>query len=299
LEARIDSALQQNSSNYFRLKMDAYAFHYSGKGKITPSSTYDRLSWGHRNTLRPYLKELEQFAKKSEFFTFYKKHQRVYQDQISCYRDSIDTADMVSWLRQNFPTTTYNAFKVIFSPLVSHNQSANWFEDNGFKEAQAHVNFPYIRPEAKAKWSQKVLNLTRGSIVFTEINHSFINPELDKYLQYPDFKTAFKNLDIWLDKSKAAGSYYDPAACFNEYMNWGLVNLYYADRVPEPELNALTENTAKNMQNNRGFKKFEEFNTFLLDLYRQRSPEETLADLYPQIISWFLRSSTPPVNGAG
>ncbi len=286
--ARLDSALKQN--NYFQLKMDAYAFEYA-EGKITPSKTYDRISWGNTNTLRPYVKQLAQFAQKSNFSRFYKKHQRVYEDQISCYRDSINTTDMVSWLRQNFPTTTYNAFKIIFSPLVSWNQSANWFEDNGFKEAQAHVNFPYISPTAKAEWSKEALNLKRGSIVFTEINHSFINPELDKHLQNPEFKSAFTNLDTWLDKSKAAGSYYNSTGCLNEYMNWGLVSLYYADRAPRNEVAALVQGVETNMKN-RGFKKFEEFDTFLVDLFQKREPNKTLADLYPHIIDWFAKNAT-------
>jgi len=286
--ACFDSALKQDG--YFSLKMDAYAFEFSKRGKITQSKTYDRVSWGNKNTLRPYIPQLQQFARESGFALFFKEHQNIYQAQISCYRDSINTADMVNWLRQNFPTTTYNAFKIIFSPLVSWNQSANRFEDNGFKEAQAHVNFPYIQPNAKKEWSAEALNLIRGSIVFTEINHSFINPELEKHFKDPNFEIAFTNLDVWLDKNKAAGSYYNPVSAFNEYMNWGLVSLYEMDRAPKADLNKMIQATVRNMQNRSGFKKFDAFNTFLIDLYQNRPPNKTLADLYPQIITWFAQN---------
>jgi hypothetical protein len=38
---------------------------------------------------------------------------------------------------------------------------------------------------------------------------------------------------------------------------------------------------------NRGFLKFPELERFVLDLYANRQPGQTLADLYPEIIAWF------------
>ena len=37
----------------------------------------------------------------------------------------------------------------------------------------------------------------------------------------------------------------------------------------------------------RGFTYFAPFNRFLVDLYANRRPGETVADLYPRIIAWF------------
>jgi hypothetical protein len=50
---------------------------------------------------------------------------------------------MLIWLRREFPDVrAYDTFNIVFSPLVGSNQSVTWFESNGFRELQPHVNFP-------------------------------------------------------------------------------------------------------------------------------------------------------------
>jgi len=41
------------------------------------------------------------------------------------------------------------------------------------------------------------------------------------------------------------------------------------------------------MTQSRCFPRFAAFDTFLLDLYRHRAQEQTVADLYPRILDWF------------
>ena len=268
---------------YSQLKMDAYAFEFDKNGKIVQSKVYDRVSWGKQNSLRAFIPPLQAFADKSNFRSFYKNHQSIYTEQLKGYRDSINTKEMVAWLNKNFPSTRYNSFKIVWSPLVGGNQSANWFENNGFKEAHAHVNFPYTY---RFSWgSKEAIDLRRGNIVFTELNHAFINPEGDKYKD--EIITAFPDKYIWVEKGKAGDGYGADLGIFNEYMNWGLVSLRYTDYAPKAELDTLLGQVEKNMVENRGFKKFAAFNQFLVALYTSRKPNETLADLYPKIVAWF------------
>lgn len=37
----------------------------------------------------------------------------------------------------------------------------------------------------------------------------------------------------------------------------------------------------------RGFKKFAEFDQFLVNLYKNKNQGQTVADLYPAIVKWF------------
>lgn len=178
---KIDSVLSGSYVEYFSIKMNAYSFKFGHRGKIVPSGVYDRLTG--TNTLRPYLRELQDFSNKSNFLTFFKKQQPLYNQLISSYRDSIGIAEMQKWLGKNFPETRYNSYKIVFSPLVGNNQSANWFEYNGFKEVQAHVNFPYRIEAEKKEFSRDALRVKDGNIVFTELNHNFIGPEGQK-LEY-------------------------------------------------------------------------------------------------------------------
>lgn len=279
----INEALKIGMNNM--LKMDSYSFGFD-ENEIVNKGIYDRVSWGSSNTLLPYLKDMEAFAVLSNFNSFYKKHQKLYDKQIDYYKNKVNIQNMQNWLNENFPTTYYDGFKVIFSPLVGWNQSASWFENNNYKEAQAHVNFPY-RSKSDSIYSEKANLLSDGSILFTEFNHAFINPEADKYLESSSFKKGFEDLKFWIEGGDSpASSYNSPFACFTEMMNWSLVCLYYLDYAPKEELEKMITGVEKNQVSKRGFKQFKAFNQKLIDLYENKKPDSTVADLYPEIIDW-------------
>ena len=256
-----DSLLINNFNNYFYLKMDAYS-------------------------LEPYLKELQSFSNKTNYQLFYNEHRKLYTSQIRYFKDSLDLQEMQQWLNKNFPATSYNCIKVIFSPLVGYSQSANWFESNKFKEAQAHINFPYHSQMEKV-YSDKSNKLRDQRVVFTELNHAFINIEVIPYINTSDFKLAFSDLKKWEQENSGASKGYPNAySCFNEYMNWGLVSLRYVDLAPSTELESLLKSLEKNQKEGIGFTKFPEFNRNLIKLYTERKKGETIADLYPKIIRW-------------
>ena len=271
-----------NRGWYRQLKTDSYAFEFDKNGRIIKSKVYDRVDGELRNTVLPYIPLLEAFAAKTGFRDFYRKHSALYNSQLRAYRDTINTKEMVAWLNKNFPSTRYNAFKIIWSPLVGGNQSSKWFNNNGFKEAHAHVNFPY---SFLFSGSKEIMNLKRGDIVFTELNHAFINPEAEKH--HDKIIVAFTDKFKWAAKGKVADNYArNLMDLFNEYMNWGLVALHYTDLVPAEEMPSLIERNITYMLN-RGFIKYREFMNYVLPLYQNRKKGETIADLYPQIITWF------------
>lgn len=285
---RIDSVLSRNLMTFVALKMDAYAFELLPNGRIRKSKVYDRISSGLVNTLEPYLNDLQVFSDKSKFPEFYQKNIPFYNAQIETFRDSIGLQEMQRWLTKNFPTTNYNSLKVIFSPLVGNIQSAAWFENNGFKEAQAHVNFPYPDKIEEKEFSPNALNVRKGNIVFTELNHCFINPEGEKPQYQRALARAFSDMAIWNAKGKPAAQYYNnPFSCFNEYVNWALVSLRYLDYAPADEQDKLITNVEKRQVDIRGFKEFKAFNQYLLKIYKERSNGQTVSDLYPIIVKWF------------
>jgi hypothetical protein len=297
LLAALDKELKNDQ--YFNLKMNAYAFEFDKKGRIVASPVFDRTGWGSENTLRPFIAQLQAFADASDFRKFFKQNKKTYDAQIAFYRDTADTAEMKRWLDKNFPASNdYDTYNIIFSPLVAYNQSTNWFESNDFKELQPHVNFPYPQDFARYgvgdKISEKSRIVFRGNIVFTEINHGYINPEADKYAER--ISKAISRRDHWVDK-KMGADYYGGNAAFNEYMNWALVNLRIVDYVPAEEQAPLIAAVEEMMTKRRGFPQFAAFDKFLIELYKKRQPGQTLADLYPQIIEWFERNN--PQEEAG
>jgi hypothetical protein len=283
----MDSLLKVNL--YYDIKMDAYSFEFK-KGILTKKETYNRIAWGANNTIEKYILTFQEFAKTAKFEKFYKKNQPFYQQLIRTYRDTLGVAAMLDWLKKNFPTTRYNCTKIIFSHLVNANQSASSFENEGFKEAQAHVDFPNIwHNSMKDKYSAKGFDIRRGDILFTELNHSYENPELEENEQNLALFNQIKlNLSVFASKGTAAANgYSNPISCFEEYMNWALVSLRYVDFAPKEDLEAMLQYRENFMVNRRGFTQFKEFNRFLVDIYTKRPQGKVVADLYPQIIQWF------------
>ncbi|WP_425290749.1 DUF4932 domain-containing protein [Spirosoma linguale] len=278
----MDSLLRKSVDNYHNIKMDSYAYLFDGS-KLAKSPVYDRISWGEVNELTPYIPLVEQFANQSNFRSFFQKHQPYYTGLISDFRKNVDVATMKSWLDKQFPTTRYSAIKMIFSPLVGNNQSANRFDDNGFTEAQCHINYPFFS-KATASQSKDLIRGRRMIISFTELNHNYLNPEAEKYDN--NVAKAYKNMADWITEGSPSMNYNNPLLCFEEYMNYALVTLLFNDLFDAKTFAILHEENNKRMVTNRGFKRFKDFNQELLQLYRNRKPGQTVADLYPVIIAW-------------
>jgi hypothetical protein len=288
--AALDRALAANPGLYFPLKMNGYAFVFDASGKLARSPVFDRSGFaGDRsNLLLPYLDGLRELAVAADFRRFYRENASTYADQIAFFRDQADVPGMISWLDRNFPRAAgYDCRKLIFSPLVAYNQSATWFESGGFRELQAHINFPYPADLARSRaqdLSPAAATLFRGNIAFTELNHGYLNPETDRHGARA--ARAVANRARWVEPSRPA-DYYRGIATFNEYMNWGLVCLRYVDVAPPAERDGMIARVERMMVERRGFPRFHEFDRRLIELYRNRAPGETVADLFPKILDWF------------
>jgi Domain of unknown function (DUF4932) len=281
----IDSVLAKSGADYFNLKMDSYAYQFVGND-IRKGAVYDRVSWGETNTLDQYIPLLTQFARQSNFRAFYQKQLPYYASLVTDFRQNVGVSTMKNWLEKQFPATHYSAVKVIFSPLVGWNQSANNFSDNGFTEAQAHVDYPFVDADQK-KQPAAITRGQRMKIVFTELNHSYLNPEAEKYNQ--QVSAAFADLSKWTTPKTPSMNYNNSLSCFEEYMNYALVTLLYHDLFDLKTFETLRANLEKGMTTSRGFRRFAEFDQELLRLYQTKKPGQTVADLYPAILVWAAR----------
>jgi Domain of unknown function (DUF4932) len=280
----MDSLLKADM--YYEIKMDAYSLVFNGD-KLERKKEYDRINWNNENMILPHIEIFEDFAKKSNFSSFYEKNKPYYERMIRAYQDSLGVPQMQEWLNLNFPKTHKNCIKIIFSPLVNANQSATGFENDGFNEHQAHVDFPNFWYDPKTtKLSEKGFNIRRGNIVFTELNHGFENPEFETKENRAKLSDMKFNLDFFKDSKKMSG-YNSPMSCVEEYMNWALVSLRFMDLAPKEDWEFFFTQVENDQQNRRGFIQFKGFNRFLIKAYQERAKGQTVADLYPQILGWF------------
>lgn len=292
--AQLDSVLRLDANRYHSLKMNGRAFELDAEGRLVKSAVYDRTGFDGEpsNVLEPFAAGLEDFARASNFRRFYAAHRDLYAGQIAFYRDTANIAAMQTWLSNHFPgAKPYDSYRIVFSPLVAYNQSATWFESDGFSELMPHVNFPYAQDlqerHGTTALSDSAAVLLRGIIVFTEINHGYINPEADRYAER--IAAAVSNRDLWVDPAMGP-NYYGGNGIFTEYMNWALINLRFADFAPPAERDSLIARIDRSMVEGRKFPHFAEFSRFLVPLYVGRG-ERTLAQLYPEIIAWFEREN--------
>ena len=248
---------------YTMLKMKGAAFDFAKDGTIKRSDVYRNIGWGE-NVLTPLQSEMSDFAKQSGFRILYDEHRPFYQAQINEIATDIDVQEMWNWLQTAFPNVqTYDTVRVLFSPLVGHNQSLAKFDDNGFRELQPHVNFPRLMKSRDR--SDAADEAVRGLILFTELNHGFINPVTEE-LTDAIYAAMGADLMSYVRSDSAATSYDGHTAVFTEMLNWALMSVYVQSKLDEAIASEVARNISDTMINGRGFMKFEPFQEALLEI---------------------------------
>lgn len=273
----LDQAMR-NEGQYHTLKMNGAAFDMREGGVVTRSSVYKSTGFG-ANALAPLTIEMQDFAHITDFPRFYDTHNKLYSSQIDYLRDDVDIQGMLNWLKQEFPNVAeYDHIRILFSPLVGDNQSLKTFDEDGFRQMMAHVNFPYPGKE-DAELSAEGLAFYRGLILFTELNHGYINPTIDPYSGA--IQAAMPDMSAWAS-AEMARSYGSSTAIFTEMVNWALVSVRAYDVLPEKDAILIAKKVERIMVRNRGFKYFAMFQKKFLELYRTRE-NRTVGEILPAL----------------
>lgn len=275
--SKMDTFLQMGL--YGHLKMDACGLQFNGQGKIVKLPAYHRMNWGDENFFDAAISIalLEDFSVKSNFRKFYQAHQEEYQRLIRLMVEQVPVKKQWEWLEQHFPER-YENYWITFSPLVNGWHSTNRFESNGFKQSVMYV----CGPLESVKFSKNVKEGLMTRVVFTEIDHNYVNPISDKYEQAIREK-AMPDLNVWATAMALQG-YSSPYMVFNEYMTWAVFTCYAWDQFSESDFNTIKERTETQMSKWRGFPKFADFNNYLLEQYK--SGNKDFEKMYPDIIRW-------------
>jgi hypothetical protein len=256
----------------FRDNSAAYVFE---DGEIRRDPNAPRLR--SNNLFRERRSAVQAFAEASHFRDFFVANESLYVDQLQRYRSMADVNAMADWLEHEFPGVRYNHYTVVLSPLVYGAHSANFPSSN---EAFFFVAGPDVTSGAGT--SDGVKKATVQRILFTEIDHAFVNPTTDRYRS--GITSAFGDRAKWT--TDASSFYNSPIAVFNEYMTWAAFLLFAEDRLSQTDFDTVRQQTVQLMEGSRRFQRFGAFTSKLLELYQNGAPGTTVADLYPQIIAW-------------
>lgn len=261
-------------SKHTALTFDGPYYHVFGR-ELADSSLFGKL--------KP---AVEDFAARSGFRQFYKANLKFYQEQLSRQRELLPVKQMWTWLERNFPKITYHSYKVVSSPLIGGTHSTQryttYVDDKRFAE-----NVMFVcgtdRYDRNVDLTEKQRAGLMSGIVFTEIDHNYVNPTSNKYASRID--AAFGKRQGWVREDAYNVSYASPVAVFNEYMTHALFCLYISDVYDKETADFIIVERVKMMEERRSFIRFKAFNEELMRLH-QLDRSRAAADLYTEMLAW-------------
>ncbi|MFL5742152.1 MAG: DUF4932 domain-containing protein [Flavisolibacter sp.] len=283
------------ANKYYEFRENSFAFNFqnpvsgSSDTKLLFNGPYyyvygDELA---DSSLFGRLKPLvEDFAAQSKFRQFYKNNLGYYHRQTERERQLLPVKKMWTWLEEEFPGTKYQSYRVVFSPLIGGSHStqryATYYKSGWFGE-----NVMFIcgtdRYDTMPNLSEKQKEGLMSGIVFTEIDHNYVNPATSKFSKLID--SIFSNRNVWAKHGNSSDFYGNPESVFNEYMTHAAFCLYVLDTYDEPMADFVIDNREQLMVNRRNFIRFKEFDRELIRL-RQEHKGLKLVELYPYILEW-------------
>ncbi|GAB3740715.1 DUF4932 domain-containing protein [Spirosoma lituiforme] len=281
---RLNQQLKTGGNNFYNgVRQNAYIMALNPQGMPTQVGIYAAM-WPGVNDMAEHADQWADFVQQSGFRQFYQANQPFYQQDIATVRRLLPVKQMQTWLESQFPGIVYNGQKVIFSPLISGDHATQKFTDQDYQECLMFIC------DAKGydhkTYSDAQIEGLYSGIVFTEIDHNFVNPTSDKHLTA--INEAFNDRQKWTRKgdSDHYGSAYD---VFNEYMTHSLHLLYINDRYSADVYQLVRADRIKLNADQRGFYRIEAFLNELQRLYKAKGPTQTVADLYIPLLAWAKR----------
>jgi hypothetical protein len=232
---------------------------------------------------------IEDFAAKSNFKSFYKEHRNLYDKLIANYNKLCDFKNMKDWLENKF-SSKYQSYRILFSPLTGglHNTMNFNSNDKSMKQTFMFVSAPFENIDNISEKEFEIKSSKMARIVFTEIDHNYVNPLTDNYKE--ELESAMANYKFWNNQEE--GMYQSKYSTFNEYMTWGVFNLYALDTYREENIHTIIKIQADFINDRRKFHRFREFNDMLIQQYIEKGKPK-IEELYDPILNWIEHKSVP------
>ncbi len=275
---------------YYNFRENSICYTFEGD-KLVYGNPYTHVmgDWqGVQGSLfREFAYLVQDFATQSRFREFYQENAAYYQALEQRQEELMPVRQMWDWLEAEFPIKI-QSYKVFFSPLIGGSHSTQRFyhgsyRDSKFYEVAMFVNGPES-VDQRAEYSEQRKEGLLSGVVFTEIDHNYVNPTTTKHRN--KVNSIFDDREIWTKPGGDTDNYTTPSAVFNEYMTHALFCLYVQDTYDEETVGYVIDARENLMTERRHYIKFAQFNEKLAELYKSKAADETVADLYPKILEW-------------
>lgn len=274
------------TQKYYEFRENSFIYEFN-KNKIVKGDNYNFVFGedieGFSNLFTELLPLVQDFSDQSNFRKFYKNQKKYYQKNIKRVTELLPVRNMWDWLEKEFPIKR-NAYKIIFSPLIGSTHSTQNYlckdikKDTYFNESVMFICDTQLFDSKKELTKKQKEGLMSG-IVFTEIDHNYVNPISNKYKQ--EISEVFKS-KIWSDGNNSW--YKNPLSIFNEYMTHSVFCIWVLENYDKETSDFVINQRIKNTEK-RGFIRFKEFNNEVTKL-KKENQTKTITELYPQIIEW-------------
>mgnify|MGYP006287272955 FL=1 len=187
---------------------------------------------------RENIKLIKDFIAKSEFKEFYKQNRPYYEKLINNYNELCDFHKVKNWLNNKF-STTHHSYRIIFSPLTGglHNTMSLKSINQPGEQIFMFVSAPSESIDSLNNNELEIKASQATREVFTEIDHQYVNPLTDKYIS--EMKSSMSDYKEWSNQKN--GLYTSKYKTFNEYMTWGVFNLYALDTYSKRNIDTIIE----------------------------------------------------------
>lgn len=276
-ENEFKSIIMNRGLTYRLHKMDACGFYFEGD-KIVKDTKYPSTNGSAFNFIQPHTGGLEEFVKKTKFREFYAQNKPYYDSLITAANKQMPIKAMWAWLEERFPGR-YDNYRITFSPLTGGSHSTTRFITDNFSQTLMFVSRPFLI----YTFSDGVAEGLMTRVVFTEIDHNYVNPVSDTFVN--EINQSFAKREIWAKKGTFADDYGSIYSVFNEYMTWAVFTLYAEERLGKADFDYVNERTEALMENYRGFPKYRAFNTKLREFYKAQQTKN-IVELYKPMLDW-------------
>ncbi|RAJ05092.1 uncharacterized protein DUF4932 [Chitinophaga skermanii] len=281
-----DSLMNVSPFNFIFLTGNGFSYNFKGD-KLVPSETFlfpakslNKITITE-NPITTYKKEIEAFAKKSQFRKFYKQQKPYYTSIQRKYAQNANLGKQWKWLEQNFQNRI-NQYIIFCSPLTNSLNYTSTFKQDDYK-----VIYMVLPPlDSFPTMSKMQLEIFNTRVMFTEIDHNYVTPPTQA--NKATINELFKERAAWVDeKTEGTFAYPTPVKVFDEYMTYGVFVLYVQDHY-----DAATFEEAKNgiisVMKDRGFIGMQVFTDNLLKA-RAANPGKTIDEWYPAFLQLFAK----------
>ncbi len=283
---------------YYDFRENSFAFNFQDS-KLNSSNTKILFNGPYYHVFGDELADsslfgklkpmIEDFAAKSKFKQFYKSNLDYYKKEIQRQKELLPVKKMWNWLEAQFPQTKYQSYRIVFSPLIGGAHSTQRYSTYSNSQLFGE-NVMFVcntdRYDKMPDISEKQKEGLMSGIVFTEIDHNYVNPATTKYTKLVD--SIFSNRSVWTKQGNYTDYYGSSVSIFNEYMTHAVFCLYILDTYEKPIADFVIDKREELMVKKRNFIAFKEFNKELIRLKRKHSDLKAI-DLYPFILDWCKR----------